>query len=566
MLAGAPEVMPSENFPSRLGGLALSVAMLVIVAGGAGLLVWLDRVNTLREAHATALRLVRVLDEQTQRTVQAVDLMLTGLGSELAAADLPDHAADFEDRMRAHLQTAPFIRALFAIGPDGFITQDTDHPFTPRVSLADRDYFIAHAEHDDLGLHIAPPLQSLSVGVWFVSVSRRIPSADGRFAGIIVAAVEPRYFEQFYRGLALGATGSIALFQRDGILIARYPYEEPVGRTYAGYEPFRSQLDKAATGSMETNGVMGGTPRILAYSAVQDTPLVVTIGLDKGTLLADWQQRALITAAAGLGIWLLGATAMFLLIQRLRQRAAIAQQLSQAQKLDAVGRMAAGIVHDFRNLLTTMAGGARLIRKQAADAAALAPILDEIDAAVEHGTTLASKLLAVSRQQELVLDVLDVNQLLTDLQPLLAGAAGPDVRLRLELAPEVAPCRIDRTQFDRALLNLIINARDAMPNGGEVRVATGNKTNRAGSRAEGRYVRVAVADIGQGMSREIAQRVLEPFYTTKGEAGIGLGLSQVYGFVRQVGGDLRIESEPGAGTTVELLFPRARTARNAAAG
>jgi signal transduction histidine kinase len=217
-------------------------------------------------------------------------------------------------------------------------------------------------------------------------------------------------------------------------------------------------------------------------------------------------------------------------------------------------------VHDFRNLLGAMGSGARLVRSRAADAAALAPILDEMDAAVERGTTLASKLLTVSRQQELALGVVDVNQLLSALQPLLKSAAGSDVRLTLELAPEVWPCRLDRAQFDRALLNLVINARDAMPSGGEVRVATANETKRAGigraTRAVGDYVRITVADNGQGISPEVAQRVLEPFYTTKGEAGTGLGLSQVYGFVRQVGGDLRIESKPGVGTTVELLFPR----------
>ena len=553
-------MISSEGFVSHFKRATLSVAMLVIVLGGAALLIWLDRANTLREAHATALRLVHVLGEQTQRTVQAVDLMLTGLGDELQASDIPEHDPVFEDRMRALLQTSPFIRALFVIGPDGFITQDSDHPFTPRVSLADRGYFIAHAERDDLGLHIGRPLRSRSVGVWFVSMSRRIPSPNGRFAGIVVAAVEPRYFERFYSGLALGATGSIALFRRDGILIARHPYIESVGTPYANHEPFRTQLHRMATGSLESEGVIGGSPRILAYSTVEGIPLVVTVGLDKGTLLADWRQRGLIVSGGALGISLLGAVSMFLLVQRLRQRAAMQLQLAQAQKLDAVGRMAAGIVHDFRNLLGAMASGARLVRSRTADAAALAPILDEMDAAVERGTTLASKLLTVSRQQELALGVVDVNQLLSALQPLLKSAAGADVRLRLELAPEVWPCRLDRAQFDRALLNLIINARDAMPNGGEVRVATANEAERAGNsraaRPAGDHVRITVADNGEGMSPEVAQRVLEPFYTTKGEAGTGLGLSQVYGFVRQVGGDLRIECRPKAGTTVELLFPR----------
>jgi two-component system, NtrC family, sensor kinase len=140
------------------------------------------------------------------------------------------------------------------------------------VSLADRGYFVAHAEHGDLGLYIAPPLQSRSVGVWFVSVSRRVPSADGSFAGIIVAAVEPRYFEQFYGNMALGESGSIALFQRDGILIARHPYIDSVGASYASYEPFKSQLHRMETGTLETAGGIDGSPRILAYSTVRGPP------------------------------------------------------------------------------------------------------------------------------------------------------------------------------------------------------------------------------------------------------------------------------------------------------
>ena len=334
----AAGVIPSEGFAPRSRSASLIVAMLVVVLGGAGLLIWLDRVNTLREAHLTTLRLAQVLGEQTQRTIQAVDLMLIGIGDELQAApDLPEHDPALENKMRGLLQASPFIRALFVIGPDGFITQDTDHPSTPRVSLADRGYFAAHAEDDDLGLYIGPPLQSRSVDAWFVSMSRRVPSADGSFAGIVVAAVEPRYFEQFYGNLALGPSASVALFRRDGTLIARHPYVESVGTSYGSHEPFRSQLHRMDTDSLETEGMLGGSPHILAYRAIDHTPLVVTVGLEKETVLAEWRRRALVTSGGALGIGLLAAASILLLGQRQRQRAAMQQQLAQAQKLDAVG-------------------------------------------------------------------------------------------------------------------------------------------------------------------------------------------------------------------------------------
>jgi signal transduction histidine kinase len=475
------------GFAALLGGTTLSVAVLVVVPvlvvvlGGASLWIWLDRVNTLREAHSTLLRLVHVLSEQTARTVQAVDLMLTGLGDELyAASGLPDHDPVFQDRMQTLVRSSPFIRALFVVGPDGLLTQDTNHPNTPPVSVADRDYFVAHAQRDDVGLYIGQPLRSRRVGTWFVSVSRRIPSPDGPFAGVVVAAVEPRYFERFYSGLTLGADGNIGLFRRDGILLARHPHiESAVGTSYASYEPFMNdQLKRTSTGSLETSGAITGSARVVAYSTVEGTPLVVGVGLDKGTVLADWQQRALVTLGSAFGIALLGAASLILLIQRCRQRAVVEQQLAQAQKLDAAGQMAAGIVHDFRNLIAVVAIGAGMLRKRVDTT--LEPILDELDAVVERGTTLSSKLLSFSRQQDLELEVVDVNQLLVALQPLLKSATGSGVRLQLRLAPELWPCRLDRTQFDRALLNLFVNARDAMPDGGEVRIATANASCRGG--------------------------------------------------------------------------------------
>src|SRR5690606_17545664 len=379
-----------ENGHGARGAGTLSIVVVVVVLGGAGLLIWLDRINTLREAHASTLRLSRLLGEQTERTVQAVDLMLASLAESLAVPGIPENDPAFRDRLKALLAASPFGRALFAIGPDGLIIHDTDYPHTPRVSLANRDYYRAQMERD-VGLYIGAPLRSRSVNVWFVGMSRRIPSPDGGFAGVVVAAVEPAYFERFYRGLMLSSTDSIALFRRDGTLIARYPdVRSAIGTSYGSYEPFVSRLDAAPAGTLDSPGMIGGTPRILAYRTIDDLPLVITVGFDQEAVLAPWRQRALIASAAAFGIALLGVASLILLLQRYRQRVALEQRLAQAQKLDAVGRMAAGIVHDFRNVLGAMASGTRLIRRRATGDA-LGPILDEMDAAVQRGGDLASK-------------------------------------------------------------------------------------------------------------------------------------------------------------------------------
>ena len=160
---------------ARLGGVTLSLA--VVVLGGAGLFIWLDWVHTLRDAHANALRLVHVLNEQTERTVQAADLILTGLAETLKATpELSKHDPAFRDKMRALVQSSPFIRGLYVTGPDGFLTHATRHPNSPRVSAADRDYFMAHAARDDLGLFVGKPLKNQRWR-WLASVSSLTPMA-----------------------------------------------------------------------------------------------------------------------------------------------------------------------------------------------------------------------------------------------------------------------------------------------------------------------------------------------------------------------------------------------------
>jgi hypothetical protein len=192
----------------------LAPAALLVI--GILLLVALELRQTYSEAarrgEEDARNLVHVLAEQTERTFQAVDLTLLGVRDALAAAPgMPDNDVRFRDALKERLAALPYVRALYVIGPDGFITHDTDYPSTPRVSLADRPYFKAHQENPAVGLHVERPLRSRSVGVWFVSFSRRINRPDGSFGGTVVAAVEPRYFEHFYSGLSVGQDGFIAL-------------------------------------------------------------------------------------------------------------------------------------------------------------------------------------------------------------------------------------------------------------------------------------------------------------------------------------------------------------------
>ena len=220
--------------------------------------------------------------------------------------------------------------------------------------------------------------------------------------------------------------------------------------------------------------------------------------------------------------------------------------------------MTGGIAHDFRNLLAVIELGLRLAEKSSEQPEKVRVYIAAAREGIDRGVKLTSQLLAFAKRQELEAREGDVNKLLRNLELLLKYSAGPGIRIVLELASDIPNCLIDPSQFDAAVLNLVVNARDAMPHGGEVRISTERwvaETAIAGSPAPGAYVRVCVKDSGQGMPAEMVRKVFDPFFTTKGEKGNGLGLPHVYAFMRRVGGHVSVTSELGRGTTVDLLFP-----------
>lgn len=252
--------------------------------------------------------------------------------------------------------------------------------------------------------------------------------------------------------------------------------------------------------------------------------------------------------------------------------------LLQAQKLQAVGQLAGGIAHDFNNMLATVLGNLELMERRVAqsergwttaDADRLRGLIERATGAVQRGAQLTSQLLAFSRRQRLSARSTDLNKLVSELIILATSTLGRRVRVVSELAPDLWPALIDPSQMEAAILNLCLNARDAMPEGGQLCIRTSNvvvnPTANCDGVTPGAYVMVSISDTGHGMTHEVQRRAFEPFFTTKGPSGSGLGLSQVYGMARQSGGAVRMESEPGKGTTVTLLLPRAMEAADAEA-
>ncbi|QNM83962.1 response regulator [Sphingomonas sabuli] len=254
----------------------------------------------------------------------------------------------------------------------------------------------------------------------------------------------------------------------------------------------------------------------------------------------------------------------------IRERMQAEESLRQAQKMEAVGQLTGGVAHDFNNLLTVIMGGLDSVRRETEkdrgdlDLARLRRMVALASQGAERAATLTSRLLAFARRKPLAPKSIDLNKLIAGLSDLLQRTLGETVALENVSAAGLWLAHADPAELESALMNLAINARDAMPDGGRLTIESANVSldeNYVSALVEpvppGQYVMLAVSDTGQGMDKETIDRVFEPFFTTK-EAGkgTGLGLSQVYGFVRQSGGHIRIYSEPGAGTTVKLYLPR----------
>lgn len=240
------------------------------------------------------------------------------------------------------------------------------------------------------------------------------------------------------------------------------------------------------------------------------------------------------------------------------------EQLHHAQKMKAVGELSGGIAHDFNNILTVITAMIKVLTDAVSDKPELAAVAKLIDDAAGRGSDLTQRLLSFSRMQPLQPRATDLNQLIGETTKLFKPTLGAQICVTTNFAADLRPACIDPTQFATALLNLALNARDAMPDGGTLALETGNvdigDADPKGI-APGRYATLAVQDSGMGIPSSIRHRVFEPFFTTKGEGhGSGLGLAMVCRFIRQSGGHITIDSEEGRGTTMRMYLPCADTA------
>jgi signal transduction histidine kinase len=533
------------------------------VRGGlvtAGILLWLgtaivvgvllarERAQTLERAMRTTNAIALALEEHTARTFQAIDVTLAGIAESIRLVPgLRRNDPGFQEAMAARMHALhPYVRALYVVGPDGSIIHDTDYPQTPAVSLADRSYFQRHQQDPGLARSISAPLQSRSSLGWFLAASRPIGGGE-RFEGIAVAAVHPQYFEAVYRRMGLGDAERVALYHRDGVLVASHPPSRSIGESFADSPLFSVHLPQQYTGSYMTSSGIFSHERLVTYRSVEDIPMVIALSQSTDAILDIWERTAIGAAVAMAGLLVLLSLLILQVLRRLQLRDLARERHAQAEKLEALGHLTGGIAHDFNNLLVVMASSLPLIRHPKLDEAQREDALAAAERSVARGADLVRQLSAFARRRPMHVQSADLNALVKESLGMLHFAAGSGVEIATDLAPGLAPCLVDETELEVALVNLVVNAKDAMKGRGRVLL----KTYDSGR------ICLSVEDDGAGMPEHVRRRAFEPYYSTKGEAGTGLGLSQVYGFMTQIGGEVDIQSQPGIGCKVRLLFPKA---------
>ena len=532
-------------------------------------------------AALTDERLARSLDveqEEAQRTFQLVDLALNSVKDLVADMSADDIRRD-EKHLHLLLQKLdaqiPLIQSIWIYDKEGRPLVSSWIEPASRESFADRDFFRAHLGGDD-GTYYGQVYKSRFGAQPFFTVSQRLVH-DGAFMGVLEISVLPSNFSHFFATLAYAEGQQFSLIRNDGLFLARYPMAPAGAPTRLDeHSGLRRTIARTPAGGLYTIvSPIDHIERRFAARRLDGTPLYVTTGFSTSAMRSEWLWGMAAHLIYGVPVTLFLFFSLFAVLLRtqrlyaeINRRAAAEEALRQSQKLDAIGHLTGGVAHDFNNLLTIIIGNLEAAQRQLeswTDGAQikLSRRLENAMHGAQRAATLTKRLLAFSRQQPLNPALLDVNRVLNGLSDFLRRALGEDVSLEIVGGGGVWPVEADAAELEAAILNLAVNARDAMPEGGKLTIEASNSylddsyCRQNADVQPGQYVQIAVTDTGSGMGKDVIERAFEPFFTTKESGqGTGLGLSQVYGFVKQSGGHVKIYSEAGEGTTIKIYLPR----------
>jgi signal transduction histidine kinase/CheY-like chemotaxis protein len=519
-------------------------------------------------------RAQRIAQEHALKVFDTSDLLLSRVEDALREVDELSGAnrdLGLHERLRTLAGNRPSLHSIWIYDRDGRpLASNRAYPVPGDVQVADRPYFQAHRSGRE-PLHIAEPLLERAEQTPFISISRG-RYADGAFEGVISVNLRPEYLKLFHEALAQEEPGAaVTMFREDGVILSRWPDLATAPPRMSTSSPVLSRvLAGQAEGEVRGVSSVDKQDRLLTFAKVGSYPVYVGTGMEVARIRDRWRDEMLWILAFGVpplvALFFAGRLAIARaehvlraseeLREETQARHRVEEALLQAQKLEALGRLTGGVAHDFNNALMVISNNLFILRKNGAEA--VRPQVESIGRAVDGATKLTRQLLAFSRRQALVPEQLHLEEKLPDLRGLLEPVLGSKIELTIEVAPGTHGVLLDPAEFELAVLNLAINSRDAMPEGGQF-VLRAENTMRPGPDGELPFVVLRASDTGTGIPPDVLARVFEPFYTTKPVGrGTGLGLSQIRALCQRAGGDVAIDSEVGRGTVISLFLPAAR--------
>ena len=410
--------------------------------------------------------------------------------------------------------------------------------------------------------------RALVMPVWRTAPSAEMPKPRNDYAGMIALVIDLNRFVEVYLAPAMSDLDESRTVV--GLATPQFGVRMGPGRETVSPTPADGHQHVEPQGTTVLDDAEGRRLHAWAKLAAADETWLVASSVRYSFVSGQIQRSAMAQLALAAILLVAAPVSAWLVLRRVRklqqEQLDLERRLAESQKMEAIGKLAGGVAHDFNNMLTAILGYASMIQEDAPPKSAIRDQAAQIRRAAENASALTQKLLAFSRKQVLRADPVDFRATLGNLLRLVRDAVGEDITVTTQMGEDLWPVLADPVQLEKSIVNLALNARDAMPNGGTLQIAARNAPRPKGERRPdadvkpGDYVQITVTDTGTGMDEATRTRMFEPFFTTKAPGkGTGLGLSTVYGFVRQCGGYIGVLSTPGRGTSIELLLPRAKT-------
>jgi signal transduction histidine kinase len=551
------------------------VAAAIVIPAAAFLAAALEnRRDVLREGEGTVRRTAAVLDEHARRVFDTVDLLLGRVEERIRNLSNPEINTDETNRFLRTLK-APLPQAvsIWVSDSTGRVLAGSQD-WNANTGISDRDFFAVH-RNGKPETTISRAFTGRATSISSFAVSRSRTTQTGAFNGVVHVALSPDYFANVFREASPSGSHLAILMRGDGSVLASDP--AAAGGRIALDHPFM-QAVAASPGGGDYHGVSPteDATGVYVYRRIAPYDAYVMFGQTNEALARRWYTNLRLYGAVA------GAASFFLLVLSLlalkrvqaehealrelsnqsEQRLAAEQRLFQSQKLESIGQLTGGIAHDFNNLLAIILGNLGMLAKFVRGNERAELLLERATQGAERGATLTQRLLAFARRQDLAPQSVDVSVLVRGVMDLMRSTIGSQVVIATEIEPNVPPALVDPNQLELAVLNLAVNARDAMPTGGAITLSVGCRSlapENDLSLPAGEYICLALVDSGLGMDAATLARASEPFFTTKEVGkGTGLGLSMVHGLAIQSGGAFRLQSWKGEGTRAEIWLPRSQ--------